>query len=800
MLDDVRTAWRRLRHAPVFTLAAIAIIGLAVGCNAAILGVADAVLFRPLPYADPGRVFVIRLANPRTGERLPDAPVPYEYVKAVQEHYRGISALGLRGAQAMGTHVGVQTEWLSTTAVTPSYFRVLGIRPARGRLFDERDAAAPGRAVMLSYECWQRLFGGDGAVIGKSRRVGSSDRDIVGVLPRGFVFPSTFMMAARFGVSGRPDYVTTALPPGPGSTRKFNAVVPPFGAIDAIVRLKPEVSRQQAQAQLDALARTVTVAQPSPNRIGFVPVLEDVRSVVFPTGHAIMVWLLAAAGLVALAGCANLAIMLLARTRLRQMEFGVQLALGAARWRIVRPILMETGIVGVAGACVGVAAAVLTFNVVLSQVPAVTYGGAIVGIDFRVAAIAIALGLLSGLAFGVVPAWRAAGVDVQALIRGRSERAGRSRAAVARPLVTAQVALAIVLVFGAIVAGRAFMSVLQLPLGFTPDKVVTLRVAAPENASTNGFYRQAIEMVARRADVLSAGGASHVPLDGYAPVTDDESRAIGVDLVFPGYLETIGARLLRGRLPRWSDDPAAGACVLTQTAARVLFPAQDPLGRTFKTQGAKETLSVIGVVADIRQDVEGKARPSAFALPSRDDRQSFVLVAQVRARSAAALADMRKQVGRLSPEEPMVSAWWSDDIDALVPFRNPRFQMLVLGTFAALALGFTALGIFAVVSFVIADRRQEIGVRLALGARTRALINFAARQALLPVLVGVIAGLILTRWLASLVKAQLYAMNTEDPVTLVAAVVAVIIAAGIAAYLPARAASRVDPIEVLRAP
>jgi putative ABC transport system permease protein len=755
----------------------------------------------------------VRLADARSGESLPFTPVPIEYVQVIADHHRGIAGIGMRSTQSITPHIEGEAEWLYSVSVTPGYFRVLGIRPVRGRLFDSKETASPGRVVMLSYECWQRRFGGDERIVGRSMKVGSGTKDIVGVLPRGFVFPSAFVTSSRSSGSGRPDCVTAAREPVATSDRRtLRPIATPGGMlIDPIVRLKPGVTREQAQAEMDVLVAPVRAAlDSSPARAGphsgttgsrdamLTPVLEDVRSVVFPTGRRIMTLLVAAAALVLLVGCANLAIMLLARTRRLEPQIGIQIALGATRSRIVRPVLIEAVIIGLSGALVGLVVASLTFDLLLRQVPPVAYGSASVGIDLRVAAFALSLGLISGLLFGVLPAWRATRLDVQALIQRRGNIAARTPRALAHPLVTIQVALAILLVFAAAIAGRAFASVLRTPLGFAPDNVVTLRVDGPLDASELAFYQRAIDMLARRADVVSAGAGRTVPLDNVAPDDFDDRELVGIEHMLPGYLETIGARRIRGRLPSW-DDVRSGApvCVVSQSAARALFPGVDPMGRTVRAAHGGE-LSIVGVVADVRKTLDDKSRPSVFALPDKGD--VMVLVARLRARDGAALTETRRQIARLSPRQPVTAAWWADTIDALVPFRNPRFQLLVLGTFAVLALGLTALGIFAVVSFVVATRTREIGVRLALGAPPGALVGLMVRQALGPVIAGAVLGIVASRWLSALIAAQLFAVDPRDPATLAAAVVTVVLAAMLAAYLPARDASRVDPVEVLRAP
>ena len=501
MLHDLRLAIRRLRNAPAFTAVAIATLALAIGANTAIFSIADAVLFKRLPYADPERVYVLAIMDAKTRER--SRGVPFAYLQAIDEHHRGLSEVGLRGPTMMTIHPGnEEAEWMETFAVTPGYFSVLGVRASRGRLFEAGDAAEPGRAAVLTYETWQRRFGGDETIVGRAVKLGTETRDVIGVLPRGFVFPTT-SLRFLYNPTGRPEYLTVTLPPsGEAGQRAARR-----GFEEAVVRLEAGVTREQAQAEIEAL-----VAPLRAGREDHV-VLDSPRAVLFPTGRPIMAFLLAAAGLVLLIGCANLANMLLARTRRREREIGLHVALGATRLRVVRPIFFETLIVGLAAALVALLVTALTFELLLRQVPPVAYGSASIRLDLRVAVFAVALGLLAGLAFAVVPSWWSARLDVQTLVQGRRASRSRRRHVVGQPLIAVQVALAIVLVFGAAIASRAFVSVLRVPLGFPPDDLIAINARPDGNPPPDlrGFYERAVETVARRADVAAAGAGGSVP-------------------------------------------------------------------------------------------------------------------------------------------------------------------------------------------------------------------------------------------------------------------------------------------------
>jgi predicted permease len=792
MLHDLRLAIRRLRNAPAFTLVAIATLALAIGANTAIFSVADAVLFKQLPFADPARVYVLAGLDAKTGER--SRSVPLTYLQAIDENHGGLGEVGLRGPTTMTIHSGAGgAEWMETFAVSPGYFRVLGVRPARGRLFEARDAAEPGRAAVLTYESWQRRFGGDENIVGRAVKLGEETRDVIGVLPRGFIFPTT-SLRFLYNPTGRPEYLTTLPASGQASQSAR-----PRGFEEPVVRLEAGVSREQAQAEIDAVVALVRAGRDDS------VVLDTPRAVLFPTGRPIMMFLVAAAALVLLIGCANLANMLLARTRRREREIGLHAALGATRVRIVRPIFFETIIVGIAAALAALFMTALSFELLMRQVPPAAYGSAYVRLDVRVAVFAVALGIFAGFVFAVVPSWWSARLDVQALVQGRHPRGRRRRGAFGQPMIAVQVCLAIVLVFGAVVAGRAFISVLSVPLGFSPDGLIAInaRLDSSNPSALRRFYERSVEVLARRADVAAAGAGGSVPTDGFraAEAVDAAAgqRAVDVLYVLPGYFETIGMPLVRGR---WltEDDLAAGAdmAVVAESAARAMFPDQDALGATFRSQKGRQ-FTVIGVVRDVQRSLSGPMPPPVYVFPPRDTTRGMTIVARMRSRGPQALADVRREIAALTPGSPVTAVWWSDSIDALAAYRNPRFQTLVLGTFAALALVLTSLGIFAAVAFVVATRTREMGVRLALGAPPRSLVRLVVRQAVSPVAIGLVAGLVAAQWLRRVAEAHLFEVNARDPVTLALAAATVAAAALVAAYLPARHATRVDPIGVLRA-
>jgi predicted permease len=785
LIQDVRSALRSLRRSPGFAVAAMLTLAVAVGANTAILSIADAVLFRPLPFADPDRVFLLQMVNPSTRQRF--TLLPFDHVRAINERHRGLSEVGLQdnGPRITMTNEAGTTE-VSSLSVSANYFDILGVRAARGRLFNAGDAVENARAAVLSHAAWSQRFARDAGVVGRSVQLGASSFDIVGILPRDFVFP---------GFDAVPELVTV-LPPLRAGDKG--------GTFYSIVRLEPGVTQAQAQAETEAIVRALTPAAATPVSM---PVLDDPRVVLFSRGQPVMWLLLAAALALLLIGCANLANIVLTRARTRGRDLAVRVALGASRGRLIRPIVFEALIVGLAAGSLAVLVTASTFDALARQVPTFVHRNVPVGVDARVFGFAMGLSMFGALVFSVFPAWHASQLDIRSQISAGAGRSGSTRTdGLGRPMIAVQVALAIVLVFGAAIAARAFVDVLRVPLGFTPENVIRILVQPPRGESDQQrFYMRAIESFARRGDVVSAGAAGATlmntsPDDGVRgdPATRSREMKAGIVHVLPGYFETAGLKLIRGRFLSHDDiregvDPA----VVSEIAARVLFPGREAIGATLENSRGRKFV-VVGVVGDVTHNVTVAGPPLAYVFSGADTRRLGMIV-RMRERRDGALEEVRREVAALAPGMPIRIEWWADSIAAQNGYRNPRLQTLVLGTFAAIALGLTGLGVFAVVSFLVAMRTREMGIRIAIGATPPNVERVVLKQALVPVASGVVLGLLVAHWAKRLAEAQLFNVNTSDPTMLVAAVVTVAVAATAGAYLPARRAVRIDPIQALRA-
>lgn len=779
MSSDVRSAWRRMRRAPFFTVVTMATIALAVGANTAVFTLADALFIRPLPYNEPHRLFVLRMHNVRTG--VDSSVVPPQYLQTLTDNLPSGLTLGLRESQAITPHLdGYDSEWVPTVAVHPTYFNVLGVTALRGRVFTQADIEEAGRSAVISYRTWRERFGGDEHVVGRDVVLGKVTRTIIGVLPQGFIFPSRYVASSRLVALGRPqyEYVTVS-----GAFRRLN--------FEPIVRLGHGTSREQAEAQLQALW-----VQANSGKEGVtLPVLVDLRAVVFPTSQSVITALAVAAALILLVGCANVGTLFLARMRTRERDIGIRMALGATRWMVLRAIIAEIAIISCVAGLASLTIAHWTLAGLLRLVPPQVYGDAGVGVDVRVAIFSFALGGLSGLIFAAAPAWGVMGLDLQEILRGSKQRQGRPRNRFPAVMIGWQVAITFLAIFGAAIAGRAALSMLRTPIGLTTDNVIFVTVE-PREADQRGFYLRAIQVLSDRADVEAAGAISSLPLTDPglddSVVVEGDRTAVGVVNVLPGYFESVGLHALRGRLLTRSDaEPESRVAVMDESAAQRLFSGEDAIGRTFTSHSGGQFV-VVGIVSDSVTSLDAtRHRPLAYVVPTTD-RQLLTLVARLRYRDRESVSEIRREISLLARGAPINVGLWTDAISRMTTVQIPKLQAVVLGVLGGLALTLTALGIFATVTFAVTARSREIATRIALGAPPRSIAWLFVRRTMTAVVAGVAAGVLATWWLGALVDALLSGTSSSDMAALCAGATVIMLVAILAAYLASRRISGID--------
>jgi putative ABC transport system permease protein len=777
---DVRYAIRGLRRHRRSTIVSVLILAAAGVVNTLVLGVADGVLFRPLPYRDPSQVRVMLMRDVKSGARY--TLVRGDLLALLRTPTDELSRVGvIDDGERITIATAAGTQDVVTAAVTPSYFDVLGIRPYRGRLLSDADVAT-GHVALLSYSAWQQYFGGDEELIGRVVTLGNASLHVVGILPPQLFLPTIF--------GQKPEVFTAAAWPAPSSRS---------GAFYPIIRLAPGISVERTQARLDAMT---LAGLPAADTQKALPALDPLESVLFRAGRPIMQLLAAGALVFMVLACVNLASVFLVRSHGRARDVGLRLALGASRLRVVRPVLVEVLVVTLSGTFLALLIGWSTFPSLLKQVPSIAYSNAPIGIDLRVVLLTIGLGLITALLFTFVPAWRATLRDAQSLIRTGAGQGSAPSWRLGRPLVALQVALTLLLVFGAVLTGRAFVALLQTPLGFDPQNVARIVIRRPAGPDVLGVYLRLLETVARQPDVAAAGGASQIPLTRSAPdegvrLADGQDR-VGIRLVLPEFFETLRIPVVGGRpltLADLHDDP--DAAVLSVSGARALFGQRDPIGGVFDN-GRGRTFHVVGIVPDIKQALDQELNAEAFAMPAADRFGALTLFARMRTSNDHALVNLAHAIETEGLGPKPVVTWWSDAIANISDFRNPRFQTTVLAILGGVALLLTAFGIVGVIGFLVVSRTRELAIRTAIGATPESLTRMVVRQGLVPVVAGLIAGLIATHWAGRLAEAQLFKVDTKDMTTIVLTAIVVIVTTVIAAYLPSRRAARVNPVEVLR--
>ena len=769
---------RRLARSPIFVGVSVATLGLAIGLNAAVFSIADAVLFRPLPYAAPEQLYFLRLVDHQAGRT--SFVVPRELMASLEARGGAIAGVAIRGPVQNSPHTSSDgTELIGNIAVTPSFLETLGVRPVYGRAFDSRDALQPGRPVILTFGSWQNRFGADMRVIGQSVMIAGYQREIVGVLPRDFIFPSEGY-SYPFASSGRPRY-------------EFLTVPARGRANDPLVRLRAGVTPEAAQSEIESVARSLAP--------GFEPRLFAVRPVLFPVGTLPLRLLLLAAGFVLLLGCVNLSHLFLMRVQERQHQVRVCLALGATRLAIVRALLFEALIVGICGAVTALIIALVSFSALQYQVPTALSGGAAMGVDWRVAFFTFALGALSAAFFTAAPAWTLATANVRGTIFSGRPESVQTGSARGFGTVTLQVAVAMLLVVMAISAARHFVGVLREPLGFSPANVLTIETLPSLSAGSSGaFYVEAVHRLAERPDVVSAGAVEALPLSGWVP--RDKVPAAGADAIplvrmLPGYFESAGIRLLRGRLFNWQDSRVSSPAIVSESAASILFPGLDPLGRQLKSE-QDGPFTVVGIVSDVKMTLARARDPLVYAMldSTFDGRMDFI--ARLRASSRQAPIEIRQFVSGLQREMPVTTRWWSESIHGMTEYRTPRFQTIVLGTVASLATALAALGMFGVVSYSTQKRMHEVAIRLALGAMPESITRRLVLQMAWPIALGLLGGLIGTWLMGRVLTAYLVGFRAWEWQVLIGGAAIVAFTGMLSTYLPVRKATRLPAMTVLR--
>jgi putative ABC transport system permease protein len=815
LLQDFRFGVRMLLKNPGFTLIAALTLALGIGANTAIFSVVNAVLLRPLPYSEPDRLVFIYNTKIKM---LMDA----EFLR-LRDEARSMERVSLY-APTTYTLTGMgEPERISSGTASGDFFTVLGAQMALGRTFRlEEEPQGQDNAVVLSHDFWRRKFSANPGVIGQSLTLDGRSYTIVGVLPQGFKSPLELQIDKAVELWTPPGYY----PPSPCCSHGLNV----------IGRLREGQTLEQAQAETKAIIAGVMKDYPDgyPKDGSKQTLLKPLTAEIVGNLRPALWTLLAAVVFVLLIACANVANLQLGRGEMRVSEIAIRTALGASRSRVIRQLLVESLLLAVIGGGLGLLLALWGLDLLpalgAEKIPRLQE----VALDASVLGFTLAASLLTGIIFGLAPAFQAVKFDLHTSLKegGRASASPKGRRRLRNALVVTEVALSLMLLAGAGLLIRSFWRLQQVDTGFMTERLLTMRLFPPESNYPDdlrvaAFYEDLLQRVRSLPGVKDAAAASDVPIGGRnggtviqveggssEPDFDlDFRRGAEFRVVSPSYFRTMGIRLLHGRFLEDSDhDRARPVVVINENLARAYWPNEDPIGRRFRLldapPGHAKTvfLTVVGVVADAKNDGLTEAAANEAYVPMRQRTVAVAGMGFARQMSLAVRTSVepmnltnaiRRQVWAIDRSVPVTETRTMEQILATVT-SQPRFNTILLGIFAAVALTLAGVGIYGVLSYSVTQRTREIGIRIALGARRGDVLKLVVKQGMLLALLGVAVGLAASFALTRLMTGLLYEVSATDPATFTLIAVILTLVAFTACHLPARRATKVDPMVALR--
>jgi len=809
LLQDLRYALRQLRKSPGFTAVAVITLALGIGANTSIFSVVNGVLLRPLTFKDPGqlvRVWHVPPAKSFPGMTTFSVSAANYLDWERQNHvFERMAIYTYRGFTLTG---GDQPEQVDACAATSGFFSTLGVQTALGRVFlPEEDQTGHSNVVVISHRLWQQHFGSNPAIVGQNVNMDGQSYLVAGVMPANFQFPDFAQMWTPMAWTDKERAVRG----------EHHSVV--------VARLRPGVDLKQAQAEMNTISSRLEQQYPEDDKgwgAVVVPLHDDLVSDVRP---ALLV-LLGAVAFVLLIASVNVANLALARTFSRQKEIAIRSALGATSARVLRQILTESVLLALAGGALGLTFANAGIRLIMAFLADKISHSIEVGLDSKVLAFTAVISIATGILAGFLPALRLTRSDVnqslkQGLGRTDADSSGHRTRSI---LVVSEVALSLILLVGAGLMIRSFQSLHGVNPGFDSHNVLSMtamvsRAKFPQPAQQISFFKQVLQRVRALPGVESAGVVDDIPLnnegshqpvaiDGRPTVPMSEQPEVDVRLISPGYMSALHIPILRGR--DLSDTDVAGrpaAVLISESMARQFWPGEDALGKrltlTFFPDAVRE---VVGIVGDVKLDGLDQTRPSAtlyfpldqVSVPSTGGWRSFPMTLVVRATGSAGMVSaVSNAVHDIDREMPLRDIQTMDDLVAN-SISQQRFNMLLLGAFAGLALLLAAVGIYSVLSYSVKRSVREIGIRLALGARLGDVLRMVVFEGLKPTLLGVVIGVAGALALGRILSGLIYGVKPTDPVTFVAVAFLLTVIALVASIIPAYRATKVDPMVALR--
>ncbi|MGC1789633.1 MAG: ABC transporter permease [Terriglobales bacterium] len=797
LFQDLRYAWRQLHKSPGFTAVAVITLALGIGATTAVFSVVDQVLLHPLPYPDSDRI--VTVTQTFQGISTHDAS-PANYLDWVAQNQVFTEMAASRGWQG-SLSVGDRPERVKGTMTTPSFFPLFGINPILGRGLAASDAQ-PGNdhVVVLGYGLWQRYFAGDRAIVGRNIRLNGEQYAVIGVMPPNFS-PDDYgelWLPSPWGVPTHP--LAPDKDPRQFRDRSY---------LEVWARLKPGVTVPQARAELDTIGRRLEKEYPDSNDkvgISFLPLHEYVVGDIRP----VLLVLLTAVVVVLMIACANVANLLLARATARAREISIRTTLGAWRRRLLRQLLTESVLLALLGGGIGLALAVVAIPWLLALSPPDIRQFKQIGINREVLAFSFMASVVCGVVFGLMPALQASRSNPNDFLkegeRGSKANRGRTRSA----LVIVEVGLSLVLLVGAGLLVKSFARLMDVNPGFDPDHLLTFNLALPsstDSAHQFAFYQQVAQRLQALPGVRAVGAVSRLPLAGgnssrsFNTPGDDKDYSADIRVSTPDYFRTMGIPLLKGRSFSESDvGSAVNVAVINNALAHAVFPGQDPIGKQLTNFGPDNlTLQIVGVVGNVRHvGLDREPRSEIYQLLGQAQWPSmFMAIRSATSDATSITSAAQNAVWSVNKDVPLATIRTMQDLISNSVLRR-RFSMLLLTIFATVAMLLAAIGLYGVMSYSVAQRTKEIGIRMALGARRSDVIALVVKQGMALVLTGIVGGGILSLAMTRMIAGMLFGITATDPLTFVGVAALLAAVAFLANYLPARRGASVDPMVALR--
>ena len=796
--QDVHYALRSLPRNPGFTLVALLILTLGIGANTAMFTVVNSVLIRPLPFPQPDRlvrVWTARAEGARGSFSLPD-------FQDWAERTTTLTDLGVYST--LPSDLILQNEGpaeeVETAHVSAGFFEALGVPAALGRTLLPEEEYGQNRVVVLSHDTWARRFGSDPAIVGRSLTLKNEGYEVVGIMPEGFGFPSPDIEMWAF---------LTVIPE---ESIPLNLRVVRF--LNAVGRLGPGATVERATEDLGSVAASLSTAYADSNEGLNRATVEPLHSNMVGDVRTPLLVLLGAVGFILLIASANMANLLLARGTGRGPEMAVRTALGAPKSRLIRQVLTESVVLSGLGGAAGVALSFASLRGLATWSVGIIPRATEVGPDLRVLAFAVGLSVLTGLLFGVLPALAISRSEVAEALKVGGRGVGRARGGTQPWLVGAEVAIAVVLLVGAGLLLRSLWLTQQVDPGFIAEDLlaVTLTISAStysERPAYMGFYREALDRFGRLPGVVEAGSIRHFPMQGAGEQADwgvagedrtisEAERYVQIIQVSPGLFRSLGIRLHQGRAITDADTgDAPPTVVINERLARLAFRGRPAVGRSLQMYGAE--IEVVGVVADVKHfGLREAAPPVAYVSQELIPRRGMTFVLRTAGNPLAVVAGVRQVLAAMDAGQPVSEIATAERVlsDSVA---EPRFFAALLGVFALLALVLASLGIYGVISYQVGQRTREIGIRIALGAGRGDALRLVLRGGMTPAVLGTVIGLGAALALTRVMGALLFEVGSADLPTYLSVAAALLLVAGVACVVPARRATRIDPVGALRA-